>query len=393
MTTRADVVFAQTAGLAQFIGAGTLYIVQTPGGVLYMVYIDTTDDVAFKKSTDGGLTWSAQTEIFAGTATSLSVWYDRWSNISAGLIHIAYQESGTDDTLYRTIDTESSDALSTQTVIFAGVSTAIGGCLSICRARGGNVYCATMIDLGAEGGFFRLLNANVPNGAWDAARTTVFEAVGSDLIILVPGWAADNQDMMAFFWDATATEVSRKLYDDSTNSWAETAIVTTGVVQPATTSFPHFAAAVDIANSRNLLVVWSAVDTLNADLRCWHITESAITEVTNVVLNSVDDQGLCGICINLQTGNWIVVYGGKSDGSETFLTSINLYHKISKDSGSTWGPESVLTTVGYDITWLCTVPRLSMGPIPVAFHQDVSLDELRCNVDFLRPHARSLVGV
>jgi len=187
MPNRADVNVAATqTALEQFSGAGTQYLVQTSAGVLYLVYVDDTSDVSFKKSTDGGLSWTAPTEIFAGTVTALSVWYDRWSNISAGLIHLAYTESGTDDTLYRTINTESSDALSTQTVIFAGATTGTGGCLSICRARGGNVYCATMIDAGAEGGFFRLLNANVPNGAWDAARATVFEAISLDQIILVP---------------------------------------------------------------------------------------------------------------------------------------------------------------------------------------------------------------
>src|SRR3990172_5722149 len=335
MPNRADVNVAATqTALEQFSGAGTQYLVQTSAGVLYLVYVDDTSDVSFKKSTDGGLSWTAPTEIFAGTVTALSVWYDRWSNISAGLIHLAYTASGTDDTLYRPIHPESSDALSTQTVIFAGATTGTGGCLSICRARGGNVYCATMIDAGAEGGFFRLLNANVPNGAWDAARTINEALATTDQMILLPGWAADNQDIMAFFWDASADEISRQLYDDSANSWSETSIGTTMVDQTAVTAFPHFSAAVDISNSRNLLVAWSAVDLLNADLRCWHITESAITEVANLVLNSPDDQGLCAIAIQTDTGKWIVAYFGKSDGSETFNTSMNLYLRASSDSGS-----------------------------------------------------------
>src|SRR3972149_1845211 len=184
MPIRADVNVAATqTALEQFSGAGTQYLVQTSAGVLYLVYVDDTSDVSFKKSTDGGLSWTAPTEIFAGTVTALSVWYDRWSNISAGLIHLAYTESGADDTLYRTINTESSDALSTQTTIRLGTATATGGGPPVCRARGGNVYCATMINAGTEGGFFRLPNANVPNGAWDAARTTVFEAVTSDQVI------------------------------------------------------------------------------------------------------------------------------------------------------------------------------------------------------------------
>ena len=285
---RADITIAQTITAIQRDGAGSQYLIQPPTGVLYIVYADTGSDVAFRKSTDGGKTWSRPTIIFAGTATAISVWYDRWSNIAAGLIHVVYTESATDDTLYRTINTESSDALSTQTVIFAGASTAAGGHLSVTRAVGGNVYCKTVIDAGAEGGFYRLPNANVPSGAWDAARTVDETIATTDQMILVPDFdAADNQDIMAIFWDASANEISRKLYDDSGNSWSETSIATSMTDVAATASFPHFNIAVDIANTQIILVAWSGVDTANADLRCWTIDSGTITEVTNVVLNNV----------------------------------------------------------------------------------------------------------
>lgn len=242
MPKRADILVAQSTGLVQFNGGNTNYIVQTPAGVLYYVYIDTGSDVAFRKSSDGGLTWGNPVIVFAGTATQLSIWYDRWSDIAAGLIHCAYAESATDDILYRTIDTESSDALSTQTVVFLGASTAAGAMLSITRARGGNVYVKGCIDAGAEGGFFRLPNANVPSGAWDAARTNTEALATQDMAILVPGFAADNQDIMCIFWDVSANEISRYVHDDSANSWAETSISTGMVEQVAATSFPHFAA-------------------------------------------------------------------------------------------------------------------------------------------------------
>jgi hypothetical protein len=268
---RIDGLIGNTAALIQFNGAGTNYLIHANNGSMYLVYFDDLSDVVFVKSTDG-VTWSNPTLVFAGTGTNLSVWYDRWSNISADLIHCAYTESATDDTLYRTINTGSSDALSTQTVIFAGASTASGGHLSITRAVGGNVYCKTVIDAGAEGGFYRLANANVPNGAWDAARTVDEAIATTDMMILAPDYdAADNQDIMAIFWDASANEISRKLYDDSANTWSETSIATSMTEQAATTSFPHFAIAPDISNTRHILVAWSGVDILNADLRCWTV--------------------------------------------------------------------------------------------------------------------------
>ena len=397
MPRRMDLMLSNTAGLVQFNGAGTIYTVQTPSGVLYQVFVDSGSDVVFKKSSDNGLTWSVPVSVYAGTTTSLSIWYDRWSNISAGLIHCAYSDSANDDTMYRTINTESSDALSTQTVIFAGASTAAGGHLSIARAVGGNVYCKTVIDAGAEGGFYRLPNANVPNGAWDAARTVDETIATLDQMILLPDYdAADTQDIIGIFWDASANEVSRKLYDDSGNSWSETSIATSMTEGSTASAFPHFAVAMDIANTQHILVAWSAVDTANADLRCWTIDASTITEVTNVVLNSTDDQGLAGIALDTETGNWWVFYAGKSDGSETFLTSVNIYCKVSTDNGTTWGPETKLTVAPLDIAWLCTTPRFSsvFGRPVVCYHSDTAvIDEIAVNCDLpIRRAQHMMVG-
>lgn len=353
---RADIIVAQPAS-NNYTGGGTRYHVQIPSGALYCIYIDgVTADPGYRKSTDGGLTWGAFVALASVTATAIAVWYDRWSNISAGLIHVVYSHSDGDDTLYRSINTESNDSLSSQTTVFAGSTTANGGYLSITRARGGNLYVHTVIDAGAEGGFFRSTDTG---GTWGSR--TVNETIATlDQIILMPGWASDNQDVMAFFWDASADEVSRYLYDDSANTWGETSIATGMVEVATTTSFPHFAAAVDITNSRNLLVAWSAVDLLNADLRCWHVTESAITEVTNVVANSTDDQGFCAIGIDIDTQDWYVFYAGKSDGSETYNTAVKIYYKTSTDDGATWGAETVLTPwdTGQISSIVCT-PRFN----------------------------------
>jgi hypothetical protein len=342
-----------SASSATFTGAGTSYVVKTPSGVFYTFFIDTNSDIVWCKSTDGGATWSAPSVMTATGAVAISIWYDRWSGIASGLIHVAYQDSTTDDTLYRSLDTENADAISAETVILAGASTLAGGCLSICRSRGGNLYCATMIDAGTEGGFMR----STDTGATWGARATVFEAALADQIILVPGWAADNQDMMAFYWDSDADEISRKVYDDSADTWGETSIAASMVDTAPTNHFPHFAATVDITNSRNLLVAWSAVDLLNADLRCWHVTESAITEVTNVVANSTDDQGFCAIGIDTDTEDWYVYYFGETGGGNTFQSSIQLFYKKSTDDGATWGSETAVTPRINTPSSLCMTPR------------------------------------
>lgn len=380
-----------------FQDGGSQYVIEANNGDWYVVYIDNGSDVVFRKSTDHGQSWKAATVVYAGTVTQLSVWFDRWSNIAAGLIHCAYSESVNDDTLYRTINTESADALSTQTTIFAGVSTAAGGHLSITRARGGNVYCKTCIDAGAEGGFYRLPNANVPDGAWDAARTINEANATLDQIALVPGFAADNQDIMAIFYDNSATELSRQVYDDSANSWAETSIDTDCTFPAVTTAYPHFAVAVDLTNSQLIVVMWNATDTASADLRCWTVTEGAITAKTDVVANGTDDQGLCAVGIDTVTGYWYVFYVGKSDGSETLYTAVNVYYKVSQDSGSTWGPETVLTnnwpSRGFDLNFLFCTPRFAGLPFGVIFGDGGINNSMAVSIDIQQPRVTSAVGI
>jgi len=341
------------------VSATTGYPVQANNGDLYFIFVDAANDLQFVKSTDGGLNWSAYTSILVGTCEGCAVWFDRWSGISAGLIHLAYIDGVTMNITYRSINTESSDALSAEVTIFDGASYAAGGCVSIVRARGGDLFCRGVIDAGLEGGFFGSSDV----GATWGALTDIEALATQDQVILAPGWAADNQDIMGFFWDASANEISRVLYDDSAGTWSETSIAASMTDIVSTSGFPHFSAAVDIANSQNVLVAWSNVDVLNSDLRCWKVTESAITEMTNVVLNSTDDQGLCSIGIDTVTGDWHVFYCGKSDGSETYHTAMQTYKKISTDDGSTWGAETLASNLpAAQFGHIEAIPRSTVSP-------------------------------
>lgn len=344
------------------LAATTNYLIQTPGGAFYLVYVDRNEDVVFRKSVDGGHVWSAPTTIFTGTCVYLAVWYDKWSGLSGGLIHCAYTDSGNDDTMYRSIDTESSDALSTETTIFAGTTTATNGALSIVRARGGNLYCKTMIDAGAEGGFYRSTDV----GATWGSRTDTEALATGDQWILVPGFAADNQDIMCVFWDNSASEISRYVHDDSANSWAETSISTGMTVLSPGLAVPNFSAAVDLTNSQILLCAWNAADTLNQDLLGWKITESAITAFgTTPVLNATDDCALCAMAIDLRTNDWYVVYLGKSDGSDVWSSQQTINYKKSTDSGATWSAEASLhNSSQWPQYTLLTCPR-AYGPANV----------------------------
>lgn len=337
-----------------WFNASTNYVVETDAGVLYQVYMDSANDVMFSKSSDGGKNWAAPVTVFTGTAQHLTVWFDKWSGLAGGLIHCAYSETGGGDVLYRSINTASADALGTQTTVFAGAS--IGGNtpgISITRTLGGNILCCGTIDDGTEN--FARRSTDV--GATWGDIAAVMEAAAGDQIIMAPGFAADNQDAMCFFWDASEDEVSVKFYDDSGNSWSEVSLGTGMVELASTTSYPNWSVAVDLTNTYVIMAAWSATDLANADLRIWTVNESAQTEKTNVVLNSTDDQGLCAVSLDTTNGDVYVMYCGTSGGTETWNTALNVYYKVSTDDMATWGSETRLTPEAAAPRWLMTNPR------------------------------------
>lgn len=384
-----SVMLAQTTGLVQFNGGGTQYVVSASNGALYAFYVDTASDIQYKRSFNNGTTWStASTFSGAQTITQLSVWYDGWSGINDGHIHVAWVDSVLDDVVYKRLNTvgnTTSSAVSASTAL----STATNGALSICRARGGMLYIAWNIDGGTETFFVTSSNTG---STWGTGSNP--NEATTDSYILMPGYNADANDMHLYFWDHSANEISVKRYDASANSWAETSITASMVEQLQSVAFPHFAAFPDLDNSRNVLAAWSAVDTANARLSCWTVDDTTSTKLTDIVPLSVDDQGLVALGVDkgVTPNVWYAFYGGKTDGSEVYLTNIHIYYKTSSDAGSTWGSETRLTdpNISTDITWMVCTPIFNTQ-FNVLYHNDAAIDELRIS-QYIATTAASSTG-
>lgn len=369
-------------------GQGILYPIITPTGRIYVFFIDTSNsDPSYVYSDNYGFTWSSPVAFKSCTTVSMSVWYDRWSGINADLAHVVYTDSSSDDTFYRTLDC-SNNTLGTERTVFAGASTTSAGVLSVTRARGGNIMVVTCIDDTTEYDTRKSTNLGVN---WTSTTTDVYEAGSTDQLCLIPGWNADNQDVMAIFWDSSADEISVKRYDDSADTWTETSI-STGMVESVsgtTTGFPHFAISVDLANSRNVLIAWTAVDTANADLKCWTIDDTTITGKTDVVLNSTDDQGLAAISIKDTT--WTVYYVGKSDGSHSFNSDIAIYYKTSTNGGTTWSSEQELISNFKDNIVSIFVPIINNNNQFITYYRNAY--SVNCIVSSLTPRVTYQLGI
>ncbi len=382
-----------TVNASNASGAGTNYLVVTPSGVMYFFFIERQSvDVYYTKSTDGGLTWRDALLVKTGNVISLAVWYDKWSGLAGDLIHVAYVEDTVDDILYRNLDT-TSDTLSSETTVFAGATAIGGGALTIWRSRHGEIRVAGSIDAGTEDGAWSSTDVGA---TWADTIADPSEGATTDQYFGLPGWNADTADEMIVFVDASANGLSVKRYDDSANSWAESVIIADAsfVDVVATTSWANVAVCVDLANSRNIVAAWTGSDTANADLRLFFITDTTITESgANVVLNSVDDQGLCAVAVDTQTGYIYVFYFGKSDGSETYSTAVNLYYKFTTDDGATWSAEIKLSVEVHSSNWLICNPRFA-GNFVVGYSSNLPPDDyMMACVTVPSARAQSLLGL
>jgi hypothetical protein len=316
---------------------GPYWVSPTTGYILLL----TSGTLACYKTADSGASWTIQDAANDPTnVTSADAYFD------GTVIHVAYLDDVDDFAAY--------NSFSTATNLWSGrvfvaevlsVGAAALAWISITKAVGGNLYIASRPQEEVDNdAFYR----STDSGATWSARTSVWDAsTHADQCLLVPGNAADTQDIMAIYWDISALELSRKIYDDSANTWAETAIATIAAATPLATTAYWWDAVRRNSDGAILLAFWNNIDVATADLQTYAITESAITAKTNIVTNS-DDCACVGLFINQQNDDVYAAYLGSSAGTQTWTATVQAFYKLSTDDLATWGAQAAYGTENDD---------------------------------------------
>lgn len=364
------IISQQTANRASrsfvYTSANTIYHLSVGSGLLF-----------FDKSTDGGYTWSdtanrIHMDEVDQHVSAFSIWYDKWTPGDTGTkIHVLYREGTGKNCYYVNLDT-SSDTVSAHVLLLDAVAnSALNFSFSITKSIGGNLYA---------GGYYYSTGAvfysRSTNGGttWTARSTTgLAENLAWDSLILMPGNEADNQDIYAIYWDTSANELTVKTNDDSADSWAETATISTGInyVSPYPTG-ANFSATIRDSDNHILVSAWDDYDDAGADLKVWDITNSTtVTAKTNVVTGDAGGVST-GILIDNVTDDLYVFYLSGTVGSNG-VTNANVYCKKSTDGGTTWGSATRVNSEYvdgvYDVVYSALATHFTQAYIQTVFFE------------------------
>ena len=304
----------------------------------------------------------------------ITCWYTRWTNdLLDDEIHIVYVDNTTDDIFYTKLVFDGTITNPTPTIddtgILAGSTTATtsGTHLSICVAESGYIYVAYNLDGGSEVGTLRSTNGGTTFST--VTGLTISESGAGDEVLLAPAYTGDSDDIMAFYHDHSANEISYKVWDNSAGSTSETSVQTSVVERAATTNagFPQMSLVTDPDNQKNYLAFWTAHDTASQDLE-FYVYEDGVgaTNLAAILSNEGINQGGITLTYSEFEDRWYAIYIGDSDNASEYDTnqrSLDIRYKTSDNGGSTWSSEQTLFDFGtdldlefHDITSVPTIP-------------------------------------
>ena len=314
------------------IGVFGPYWIDTQKAII--IYSDDGDDLSFARTTDGGDNWSI-TEIEVGEVRGIASWFDQETPGDTGtLVHVAWLDNSGDDAKYVTVDVDDG-TVGTIRTIDSGISVSITAALNriaITNTVSENIILAfstqAEIECYKSGDNFATAGTSIA----DPYET----AAAEDWLLLYPANTGDDNDACGIFWDRSANTISIKMYDDSGNSWTETAIS----IGPADNStYINMDGSIRHSDSHLLLAFHSAPDSssdqlITRDITVDSIASPTITAKTNI-FTSQGESAQIGMIINQQNDDVYVAYlkGG------TWLSSTDVVFHKSDDGMGTWGSE------------------------------------------------------
>ena len=347
----------------------------------YVIYIDSGNDVVYRKTSDGGANWAAPVSVEVGTVVSLDCWADWQTPGDAGTkIHMVYIDSAGDLIGYDYLDTSDDSLRGEDTILVCEGTGSVRVSQSrnfhhslITKTRGGNIAVAVRYQDTDNVDFYHFFTS--PDGDTWTDEASPWNTDNA-YFLLFPGNEADNQDIWGVFWSDTDQEVSLKTYDDSGNSWSVQSI--SGSMD-ATGTIRQMDGVIRHSDGHLILAAWNDFDNANADLNVWDINGAgSITAKTNVLTDSAES-GVVSVFINQDNDDIYVAYVKGT----AILSLVKVFYQKSTDNGGNWGGQTTMQAdVEDDERWIsCGAVKAIWGGRfqPMWFNDDPN--DLFCNTD------------
>ncbi len=345
---------AQSLGTSHLrAGSQTVFTDDQTG---YKFFRDFNGSCVYRKTTNGGSSWSSTTTVDAQTdCVQIQVWYDKWTPgmaAASSSIHIATLDTSADDIFYNRLDT-SGDSLLMGTAPVSMVSnTAQGGtidaptvgtnAISITRGTDGTIY-AVSNDAGDSYVVECTINCNLA-GSWTETGATPLDAA-NDYDILVPLLGGN---IMVIDRDISLDDIRSKIWDNT--AWSAAWTIIDGTAADNTTYDIGMAASVSSTTGTSTvhLAYIATNDTLgtNDQIRTARYSGNAWTAGANVTASTT--MGMTNVSIGLDAANddVYVAYTGRTVAGT--VGSANVYWKWATSSMMNWSTESLPVNTSQD---------------------------------------------
>ena len=347
------------------------------------IFVTSTQNLSRVITTDAGVSW-INTAITSGqNMRNVAVFSDREvPGLSTDLLSFAWLNAASNEVRFRTIDL-GDGTLGTERVIDSGVTIGAARVAHIALTKAANGDLGVAFVTGTEIEFY----VSTDGGENWTKKADVFEsATEADYCMLFPA-DVDDGDMVAIFWDISASEISLKMFDASADTWTETTI-SGGITMTSSVANMSMDGAVRISDKHVLMFAHTATDDTGDDVLTWDLTVDSIASPTviaktNILTNTAESGQGCMLVVNQTSGSIKDdVHVAIIVGNPTWNSTTDMKIFKSTDGMGTWDSGTTYQEAAADDIRMCSSGRIvhdSGGFFQPIFYND-DLSELFVNL-------------
>ncbi|OGF20512.1 hypothetical protein A2316_01660 [Candidatus Falkowbacteria bacterium RIFOXYB2_FULL_38_15] len=317
-------------------------VVFTTSLIGYIFYIDaSTQDLVYKVTADGGVSWGLVVTIDSATTgwTKVAVWYDQWTpgDTTGTKIHIAASDDASDDIFYTFLDTSTDTLKGSMVSVISGTTTLDeddDGSPGITKGAGGALFLSGNFTNTAGGKISK--STDGAGDTWGNITPSTWSSVNIDQIQLLS--LKTGNDIIAIKDETGSDAIKYQIYDETNDTWPDSWSNIATLVEN-TTYDQWFSASIKKSTGDVFLTFASYTGDSTNDIEFWSFDDSSrgggFSKQTNLFNNDATVMMPVPI-IDENNGDIYVSYLRGTLGD-----TMHVYFKKSANGGSTWSDESV----------------------------------------------------